>query len=135
MFVAGGAVLRCLSERANPEAELDSQTDIDLFLHGLTEAAAVAKLHAILEHLSKITKQNGDIFRTKHSITFNATKPFRPVQVQTCVCCVLHSFRCRLCCGSIVILQRSSLVSTSTHAGLLSFCSVASPLSLVQLRF
>ena len=39
------------------------------------------KLKDILDYLHKVTGGRGHIFRTSRSITFNSSKPFRPVQV------------------------------------------------------
>ena len=50
MFVAGGSVLRSLTQSAGDQ-DAFKDSDVDLFLYGLTSEEAMAKLHAINNHL------------------------------------------------------------------------------------
>ena len=80
VFAAGGSVLTCLDENRAPQSVTDPNSDIDLFLYGLSNQQAEDKLR----HIYGIIKKNcnGDVFvvRTKFAITFY-TDNARPVQV------------------------------------------------------
>lgn len=78
VFVAGGAVLACLS--------LDQSryrtSDIDIFIHGITsEAAANEKLKEIHALVSKNTKHQGEVIRTARAVTLINPYPYRHVQI------------------------------------------------------
>eukprot|EP01127_Copromyxa_protea_P013859 TRINITY_DN376_c0_g1_i1.p1 TRINITY_DN376_c0_g1~~TRINITY_DN376_c0_g1_i1.p1 ORF type:complete len:888 (+),score=171.53 TRINITY_DN376_c0_g1_i1:42-2666(+) len=78
VFVAGGAVLGCL----NAEQDGYRSSDIDLFVHGITdEAEANEKLKSIYNTVINNTRGKGDVIRTKRAITILCTYPYRHVQV------------------------------------------------------
>ena len=83
VVVAGGAVLHCLTPGFNPE-ELPNG-DIDLFLHGLTEAQARAKCERLFELIKMTPGCTGPkavlAMRTPNTLTFVLPAPKRYVQI------------------------------------------------------
>eukprot|EP01133_Synstelium_polycarpum_P020953 gene20953-25153_t len=76
IFVAGGAVLGCLLSKPIGF----EKSDIDLFMYGLDDKAATARLVTIYNFL-KTLSPNVQTVRTKYAVTFLNAYPFRNVQV------------------------------------------------------
>ena len=56
VFVAGGSVLRCLTQAKRGREDAFKGSDVDLFLFGMSsEQEAMAKLHAINKHIMQVT--------------------------------------------------------------------------------
>lgn len=99
VFIAGGSVLSCLLpnfRNTNPSEPVIAangfhNTDIDLFIYGLSTEDAFQKVQQILETLQKNTKQNvSHILVSSHSITVIGIYPYRHIQI------VLRLYRFRL---------------------------------------
>ena len=56
-------------------------SDIDMFIYGLTEEEAVKKVEEILSCICKNTKDTGHLVVSQHSITLLGVYPFRHVQI------------------------------------------------------
>ncbi|KYQ89839.1 hypothetical protein DLAC_09816 [Tieghemostelium lacteum] len=78
VFVAGGAVLGCTLNQ--PSTNAFQNSDIDIFLYGLTETQATDKLKEILTFIQN-KSPNTTIARTKYAVTFLNEYPYRNVQV------------------------------------------------------
>ena len=78
LVVAGGAVLAALTPDVSNDAETWPNSDIDLFLYGLTDDAARAKIDVIFqriveaEHTTEGTSRTSSVrvLRTMHTLTF-----------------------------------------------------------------
>jgi len=57
------------------------QSDIDLFLYGLDEQAALAKLQNIVETVQGNAPHDSYVVRTAHAITIVTGYPYRHVQI------------------------------------------------------
>jgi len=82
VFVAGGAVLKCLL-RDSPTDDRKSESkgsDIDLFLYGLSDEAANAKVRDIYDRIFPGSSKK-EMVRTKNAITMIFGFPTRHVQV------------------------------------------------------
>lgn len=87
-FFAGGSVLCCLTEIRDDIAS--SKSDIDIFLHGLSEEDANKKVLDVILHVvenrKKIATTLGEpqpvsvVARSSHAITLLGTGKFRPIQ-------------------------------------------------------
>jgi len=78
VFVAGGAVLGCLS--SNQDGYRSS--DIDLFLYGISsEEEASQKVRSIYRQIVSNTKGKGDVIRTARALTILCQYPFRHIQI------------------------------------------------------
>jgi hypothetical protein len=67
--VAGGSVLRSLTQSEGDLKDAFKDSDVDLFLYGVSSEAAMAKLHVINDHL--ISRDPDVVYaRTKGSVTF-----------------------------------------------------------------
>eukprot|EP00008_Paramoeba_atlantica_P010744 CAMPEP_0201480894 /NCGR_PEP_ID=MMETSP0151_2-20130828/5266_1 /ASSEMBLY_ACC=CAM_ASM_000257 /TAXON_ID=200890 /ORGANISM="Paramoeba atlantica, Strain 621/1 / CCAP 1560/9" /LENGTH=1568 /DNA_ID=CAMNT_0047862883 /DNA_START=283 /DNA_END=4989 /DNA_ORIENTATION=+ len=78
VFVAGGAVLRCLEKRG--DISTTESSDVDLFFYGLSELEAQDKVDSIFQ-VVKDTVQDAEIIRTKNAITILGKPPFRHIQI------------------------------------------------------
>lgn len=93
VFAAGGSVLACLiplpgstgaSNRARRSYYHENayvNSDIDLFVYGLDEEAANAKLLSLYEQISDALPYESVVFRSKHAVTIVSQFPFRHVQI------------------------------------------------------
>jgi hypothetical protein len=86
VFVAGGAVLRCIDAHAlGEEVNGNKASDIDIFLYGLSDSDALAKIthiHSVLsQNIARQGKGNVEMVRTKNAVTFVSQYPLRHVQV------------------------------------------------------
>eukprot|EP00008_Paramoeba_atlantica_P011906 CAMPEP_0201501246 /NCGR_PEP_ID=MMETSP0151_2-20130828/83485_1 /ASSEMBLY_ACC=CAM_ASM_000257 /TAXON_ID=200890 /ORGANISM="Paramoeba atlantica, Strain 621/1 / CCAP 1560/9" /LENGTH=676 /DNA_ID=CAMNT_0047894737 /DNA_START=43 /DNA_END=2073 /DNA_ORIENTATION=- len=86
LFVAGGAVLRCV-DLGDPNSSVplaESGSDIDLFMYGLSNERATQRVTEIYELVKKnlqSKKQTSEIVRTKNAVTIISSYPFRHVQI------------------------------------------------------
>mmetsp|Transcript_35135 Transcript_35135/g.108863 ORF Transcript_35135/g.108863 Transcript_35135/m.108863 type:complete len:434 (-) Transcript_35135:64-1365(-) len=76
VVVAGGAVVACLSCEANTSPN----TDVDVFLYGMDDAAARAKIERIFDKLKSESK-DALALRTPHTVTVVLPYPKRIVQI------------------------------------------------------
>ncbi|KAJ3047915.1 hypothetical protein HK097_011042 [Rhizophlyctis rosea] len=91
IFAAGGSVLACLSpvpvEHDTPAAcrnyfrEKYPGSDIDLFIYGLDEAGAKAKMEQIYNCIIDACPFETTVFRTAHAVTIVSEYPYRHVQI------------------------------------------------------
>lgn len=79
VFVAGGAVLGSLMNVPDRSAFKDS--DIDMFLYGLTEEEANEKLKHIYFIVQSNTKATSEVIRTKNAVTILGQFPYRHIQI------------------------------------------------------
>jgi len=79
VFVAGGAVLGSLLNITDRSSFQD--TDVDMFIYGLTEEQATQKLKDIYFVVQAATKATCQIIRTKHAVTILGQYPTRHVQI------------------------------------------------------
>jgi len=78
-FVAGGAVLGSVMSVTDRSGFKDS--DIDLFLYGLTEEEANEKLKHIYFVVQSNTKATSEVIRTKNAVTILGQYPHRHIQI------------------------------------------------------
>eukprot|EP00029_Vermamoeba_vermiformis_P008738 TRINITY_DN4171_c0_g1_i1.p1 TRINITY_DN4171_c0_g1~~TRINITY_DN4171_c0_g1_i1.p1 ORF type:complete len:2196 (-),score=786.80 TRINITY_DN4171_c0_g1_i1:32-6574(-) len=79
VFVAGGAVLGSLMNITDRSGFKDS--DIDMFLYGLTEEEANDKLKHIYFIVQSNTKATCEVIRTKNAVTILGQYPYRHIQI------------------------------------------------------
>ncbi|KAM9974519.1 hypothetical protein ACTFIW_007974 [Dictyostelium discoideum] len=80
VFVAGGSVLGCSLEGGIIGNKGFQNSDIDIFLYGLSENGANSKLDEI-EQFIKSKSPQAQMARTKYAITFVSGSGFRNVQI------------------------------------------------------
>lgn len=91
IFVAGGSVLGCLMPGFIGKSNWMSRgrdigcngfgdTDLDLFLYGMTVEQARAKIEHIISVVSKNSKSK-KILQTKFAVTIFGVSPYRSVQI------------------------------------------------------
>ena len=77
--VAGGAIVTCLSG-GGPTMRISPNSDVDLFLYGLDEAAARRKIESLFTKLKR-AEPTALALRTPHTITVVLPSPKRIVQI------------------------------------------------------
>eukprot|EP01087_Luapelamoeba_hula_P016105 TRINITY_DN4921_c0_g1_i2.p1 TRINITY_DN4921_c0_g1~~TRINITY_DN4921_c0_g1_i2.p1 ORF type:complete len:694 (-),score=127.78 TRINITY_DN4921_c0_g1_i2:30-2111(-) len=79
VFIAGGSVLAALTNKQGGDTY--GKSDIDVFIYGITDdAAANAKLKHIHDVIQRTSSQCA-VIRTKRTVTFINSYPYRHVQV------------------------------------------------------
>jgi hypothetical protein len=93
VFVAGGSVLACLMPLDAKRTESNAakrkyyhtdgykSSDIDIFLYGLSEAEAEAKVRHIYDAICEALYVDVVVFRTKHALSIVSEWPYRHIQV------------------------------------------------------
>ena len=111
LFVAGGAVLRCLigtndcmtSAHVAAAQGWGTSSDIDIFVYGLEEQHATTKAQEVLAAIAKQAETQGDVFQTDHSVTLFGVDGAHPA-IQIVLRCykspteVLCGFDIDACC-------------------------------------
>jgi hypothetical protein len=80
VLVAGGAVLACMLP-SDGARDPFADTDIDVFLYGLSEQEATAKLRAIYECVCRVAGADTQVVRTGNAVTIMGSFPYRHVQL------------------------------------------------------
>jgi hypothetical protein len=78
IFVAGGAVLGTILQ--NPVQHAFHNSDIDIFVHGLSAEEATKKIFEICNLINKNIGGSGHVLVSQHSVTLLGIYPFRHVQ-------------------------------------------------------
>ncbi|KAN0038975.1 hypothetical protein ACTA71_001169 [Dictyostelium dimigraforme] len=81
VFIAGGSILGCSLEGGIQGNEGFKNSDIDIFLYGLSEDDANRKLDEIERHIKTKSGNLVQMARTKYAITFINARGFRNVQI------------------------------------------------------
>lgn len=82
IFVAGGSVLGPLMNIGEKTRALSfKDSDIDIFVYGLTPEKALEKVEEIFFKIQANTNASGEIVRTKNSVTIIGQYPVRHVQI------------------------------------------------------
>eukprot|EP01090_Pellita_catalonica_P000570 TRINITY_DN10390_c0_g1_i2.p1 TRINITY_DN10390_c0_g1~~TRINITY_DN10390_c0_g1_i2.p1 ORF type:complete len:665 (-),score=119.73 TRINITY_DN10390_c0_g1_i2:35-2029(-) len=80
VIVAGGAVLANVLGRESIQSKY-KDSDIDMFVYGLTDEEANEKLKHIHSVVTKNAKGDGGVIRTRRTVTLLNTYPYRHAQV------------------------------------------------------
>mmetsp|Transcript_11094 Transcript_11094/g.16738 ORF Transcript_11094/g.16738 Transcript_11094/m.16738 type:complete len:725 (-) Transcript_11094:141-2315(-) len=87
-FAAGGSVIRCLDLAGQSREDESKGSDVDLFLYGLSDEQANAKIKSIYntvlsnaQSMQKGKMQAAEIIRTKNAVTIIGQYPMRHVQI------------------------------------------------------
>lgn len=80
MFIAGGSILAALTATDNKIPASFHNTDIDVFIYGLSPEAASKKILAVCEQINKNSKGGGHILVSQHSVTLLGLYPTRHIQ-------------------------------------------------------